>query len=165
MTSTTGAAAPVLTVVGAGPGIGAAAARRFGRAGYRIGLVARSQTRLDRLVNDLRAEEIDATAATADILQPAQLRRALDDLAAELGPTDVLLVSALPDTALIKPVLDTSAEDLLASLSLTVGGAAVAAQSVLPAMRRRGRGVQRRDYHGHDRLRPDAARRPRPDTW
>lgn len=136
-----GAGPPVLTIVGAGPGIGAAAARCFGRAGYRVGLVARDRGRLDRLVDELGSERVTAAAATADVLRPDELRPALDDLAARLGPTDVLLVSALPDVALIKPVLATSAEDLLTSLSLTVGGAAVAAQAVLPAMRRRGRGA------------------------
>ena len=130
-----------LIVVGAGPGIGAAVARRFGREGFAAGLIARNRARLDVLVSDLEAEGIRAAAATADARQPAQIQEALRQLAAQLGPVGVLCFSPLPDIGLIKPVLETSADDLIASLELNVGGAAAAALAVLPSMREQGHGT------------------------
>ncbi len=41
---------PHLLVVGAGPGIAAATARRFGREGYAVGLVARREEALAELI-------------------------------------------------------------------------------------------------------------------
>lgn len=61
----TTSAADVLALVGAGPGIGAAVAQRFGRQDFRVGLVARSQTRLDKLADPLKAEGIEASAGPA----------------------------------------------------------------------------------------------------
>lgn len=46
-------AAPVLAVVGAGPGVGAAVARRFAREGYAVGLIARTGSRLEDVVAEL----------------------------------------------------------------------------------------------------------------
>jgi len=43
-------------IVGAGPGIGAAVARRLGREGHPVGLVARNGERLARMVDALAAE-------------------------------------------------------------------------------------------------------------
>ena len=131
----------VLALVGAGPGLGAATARRFGAEGYGVGLVARDRARLSALAADLTHDGLDVAIATADAGRSEELRRALDQLAAAHGPPDVLVVSPLPDVSLIRPVLDTSAEDLLASLQLGVGAAATAAHQVLPAMRERGRGT------------------------
>lgn len=130
-----------LTVVGAGPGVGAAVARRFAHEGYLVGLVARNRTRLDALVRDLAAEGVPAASAVADARRPDELRQALHELDAALGPPEVLCVSPLPDVDLIKPVLRTSPQDLLASLELGVGAAAAAVRQVLPPMRARGRGT------------------------
>ncbi|NYJ73176.1 SDR family oxidoreductase [Allobranchiibius huperziae] len=128
-------------IVGAGPGIGASAARRFARGGYRVGLIARDRVRLAALVDELRAQGGDAAAVAADITQSSHLRAAIAELTQQLGEPDVLLFSALPDVSLIKPVLDTSAEDLAAASALTIGGAATAVDAVAPAMRRRAAGT------------------------
>ncbi len=134
-------AAPTVLVVGAGPGIGAAVARRFGREGYRVGLVARDCGRLDLLVHELEAAGVHAAAAAADARRPEHLQVAVRELAVRLGPARVLCFSPLPDVGLIKPVLDTSPQDLLASLELNVVGAAAAVAQVLPAMHERGHGT------------------------
>ena len=128
-------------IVGAGPGVGTAVARRFGREGFAVGLVARNRSRLDTLVGELEAEGVRAAAATADARRPDELRGAMRELAAQLGPAKVLCFSPLPDVGLIKPVLDTTPDELRASLELNVVGATAAAGEALPAMRERGRGT------------------------
>src|SRR5271168_142276 len=54
--STVKSAARVLAIVGMGPQLGMAVARRFGREGYRLGLVARNQERLGVYVATLERE-------------------------------------------------------------------------------------------------------------
>lgn len=84
-------------IVGAGPGLGVAVARRFGREGFSVGLVARDRSRLNALVRELEAEGVRAAAATADARRPDKLRHALRERAERLGPAEVLRFSPLPD--------------------------------------------------------------------
>ena len=60
-------------VVGAGPGVGAAVARRFGREGHPVGLVARDHGRLEAMAADLRAAGVAAEAVTADARRPEEV--------------------------------------------------------------------------------------------
>jgi NADP-dependent 3-hydroxy acid dehydrogenase YdfG len=121
-------------VVGAGPGVGAAVARRFGREGHPVGLVARDRGRLAAMAVELRAAGVAAAVATADARRPGDVRAALEALAAELGPPEVLCYSPLPALDTIKPVVDTTAEDLGAAFELGVVGCAAAVGATLPAM-------------------------------
>lgn len=131
---------PVL-VVGAGPGIGASVARRFGRAGHPVGLVARDRSRLERLAAELRAAGVPRVEATAgDVTDPDGIAGALDALVAALGGPEVVCVSPLPDVRLIRPVLDTTPADMAAALALSVVGATSVVRAVLPAMLARGAG-------------------------
>lgn len=128
-------------VVGAGPGTGAAVARRFGRDGHAIGLVARNRQRLAASTRELAEAGIRAEYALADVRDPSAVHAAIETLEDRLGPPEVLCVSPLPDLATIKPVAETTAEDLDAALALGVVGTAAAVERVLPAMRAAGRGT------------------------
>lgn len=127
-------------VVGAGNGVGLAVARRFSRTGGGVGLIARSPDRLEEMAATLRADGVTAAFAPADATDPVQLRAAIRGLVDHLGPVDVLCFSPLPAVDLIKPVLETQAHDFMASLALSVGGAASAVSELVPGMIARGRG-------------------------
>jgi short-subunit dehydrogenase len=125
-----------IAIVGAGPGIGASVARRFARAGYAVGLIARNADRLDRMAAEIGRETGARLATrTADVTVPAEVRHALAAVSADLGDPSALCFSPIPDIRLIRPVLETRAEEFAASLQLNVAGAAVAVETVLPAMR------------------------------
>jgi short-subunit dehydrogenase len=47
---------PTIAIVGAGTGLGAAVARRFGANGFHIALISRNQAKLDLLAAELGAE-------------------------------------------------------------------------------------------------------------
>lgn len=133
---------PLTTVIiGAGPGLGQSAARRFARAGGAIGLVSRSPEHLRHRAAELAAEGVDAEWEAADATDPEALRSALTTLVSRLGPIDVLCFSPIPDVTLIRPVLETSAENFIESVSLSVGGAAAAVEAVVPGMIARGSGT------------------------
>lgn len=86
MTSTS---APVLFVLGAGPGLALSVAHRFGRAGYAVALASRSATRHGDYVASLADAGVDAAAFTADAGDPVGLRAAIEAARARFGRIDV----------------------------------------------------------------------------
>ncbi|GAB2807313.1 SDR family NAD(P)-dependent oxidoreductase [Actinoallomurus bryophytorum] len=132
---------PTLAIIGAGPNLGLATATRFGSEGFDVGLVARGRERLEDLVHGLESSGVKAAGAVADVRRPPGVASALSELTDRLGPVDVLLYSPLPSLDWIKPVADTTSDDVHASLELSVLGAVDAVQAVLPVMRRRGSGT------------------------
>jgi short-subunit dehydrogenase len=126
-----------IAVVGAGPGLGLAVARAFGREGFHVGLIARDAARLAADVTTLAAEGVTASAHPADIRDRTALRAALE----RLGPVDVLEFSPGPQGAPITAAAATTVESATAQFELNVLGAIVAAETVLPAMLARGAGT------------------------
>ncbi|MFI6855348.1 SDR family NAD(P)-dependent oxidoreductase [Streptomyces sp. NPDC050416] len=128
-------------LVGAGPGLGLATARRFGAAGHAVALIARNTQKLDELTADLARDDIQARGFTADVLDTGSLTTALHTAAADLGPVEILQYSPVPHADFMKPVLDTSADDLDAPLAFSVKGPVTCVNAVLPGMRALGRGT------------------------
>lgn len=129
-----------IAIVGAGPGLGAAVARRFGREGFRIALVSRRQDNVDALAAGLTHDGLTARGYAASVREPAALSAALGRAADELGPIEVLQYSPLPQKEFLKPVLETTASDLTAAVEFSVYGPVAAVDQVLPGMRALGRG-------------------------
>src|SRR4051795_11243997 len=112
-----------LVIVGAGPNLGLAIARRFGREGFAVGLVSRTRSKLDALVAQLASEGVTAAARAADVRDGGALAGAIEQLAAELGAVEVLEYSPLPARAAMKPIRETSIEDVHEALEVSVLGA------------------------------------------
>lgn len=130
-----------LVIVGAGPNLGLAVARRFGREGFAVGLVSRTQSKLDDLASQLEADGVRAAGAAADIRDAGALAEAIESLAGKLGPVEVLEYSPLPAPEFMKPILETSADDVRGPLEFSVLGAVAATQAVVGPMREAGRGT------------------------
>ncbi|GAB2976797.1 SDR family NAD(P)-dependent oxidoreductase [Streptomyces pseudoechinosporeus] len=128
-------------LIGAGPGLGLATARRFGAAGHAVALIARNAEQLEGLSAELARDGIQARGFTADVLDIESLNEALYAAAAALGTIEILQYSPVPRADFMKPVLDTSADDLDAPLSFSVKGPVAAVNAVLPGMRNLGRGT------------------------
>lgn len=128
-------------LVGAGPGLGLAVARRFGNAGHRVALLSRSAQHQDNLAAELARENIQARGFTADVLNPASLTEALRQAADTLGPIEILQFSPVPRGDFMKPVLDTTVADLDDPLAFSVKGPLTCVNAVLPGMRELGRGT------------------------
>jgi len=130
-----------IAIVGAGPGLGVAVARRFGREGHDVALVARDQDRLDALATDLSGEGVTAWGFAADVRDPKALTAALDAATATLGPIEVLQYSPVPHGEFMLPVLETTPADLSGPIEFSVYGPVTAVRQVLPGMRALGRGT------------------------
>lgn len=146
---------PTLAVIGAGPGLGAAVARKFGAAGFHIALLSRTQANVDALAAELGQAGITARGYTADVRDAAALTTALDRAAAELGPIEVLQYSPIPQREFLRPVLETTAADLRAALEFSVLGPLTAVAQVLGGMREAGQGTVL-FVNGSSAIRPNA---------
>lgn len=126
-------------MIGAGPGIGVAVARRFAAEGLPVGLVARSSATLDAAARALEPSGVQVASAAADSTDELALRAALDAIAAELGPPDVLVYNA----ALIRTDVagELSVREHQEAWAVNVVGALTAAGHLLPGMAERGTGT------------------------
>ncbi|WP_181387162.1 SDR family NAD(P)-dependent oxidoreductase [Streptomyces sp. Act143] len=130
-----------IAIIGAGPGLGAAVARRFGGEGFDVALVARTPERIAALAAGLAGQGVTARAFTADVREPKALAAALDEARAALGPIEVLQYSPVPQPDFMRPVLETTHADLTGPVEFSVYGPVAAVQQVLPGMRALGRGT------------------------
>ncbi len=124
-----------LAIIGAGAGLGAAAARRFGAAGLAVGLISRNQARVDALAKELTGDGITARGFTADVRDPASVTAALEQVADTLGTVEVLQYSPLPQKDFMRPVLETTPADLVGPVEFSIYGPVAAVHQVLPGMR------------------------------
>lgn len=131
-----GQPAPVCVIVGVGPGNGAAFARRFATAGYRVALLARSDTFTRTLADEL---ERAAVAYPCDATSSTDIAATFARIEAELGTVDVLVHNA--GNAVLGGVETTRPEQLEQALRVNITGCLLAAQQVVPAMRRRRAGA------------------------
>lgn len=130
-----------IAIVGAGPGLGAAVARKFGREGFAVALIARNRTKLEALEKDLAADGVTARGYVADVRDRDALARALERAAEDLGPIEAIQFSPVPGADFLKPVLETTVEDLRAAVELSILGFSAAVGQVLPGMMERGAGT------------------------
>jgi NAD(P)-dependent dehydrogenase (short-subunit alcohol dehydrogenase family) len=80
----------VATVIGVGPGLGAALARRFA-ADYAVALVARNAEKLSELGREIAAAGGISLVVPADVSKEHELAGAFERIRSELGDTDILL--------------------------------------------------------------------------
>ncbi|MHC8380563.1 SDR family NAD(P)-dependent oxidoreductase [Pseudomonas sp. LB3P14] len=131
----------VLAIVGMGPQLGMAVVRRFGRAGYRVGLVARNKERLAVYVAELANEGVDAAYFLEDVCNRPQLESAIDELKSHFGRIDVLEYSPMIDANDLRSATSTTPESVMPFMDHVVYGAITAATRVLDDMVERGDGA------------------------
>jgi 3-oxoacyl-[acyl-carrier protein] reductase len=126
-------------VTGATEGIGRATAFALGRAGYKIGALARTEAKIRELVALLKKEGIEAAGASADVGRPDQVTPAMDQLTRTLGDPDVLVNNA--GVLIAKPFQELTLEDWDTTMSTNVRSLYLVSRAVVPAMRRARRGT------------------------
>jgi NADP-dependent 3-hydroxy acid dehydrogenase YdfG len=135
---------PAIAIVGAGAGLGLSIARLFGRHGFDVALIARSEERLAGLTARLTADGIAAAWYRADVMDRHALTTALDRAAERFGGIDVLEFSVPParvgETA-FAAALDVTVENLQPQIESICYGAVAATRAVLPSMLDAGTGT------------------------
>jgi NAD(P)-dependent dehydrogenase (short-subunit alcohol dehydrogenase family) len=129
---------PVAVVLGVGPGLGAALARRFAQ-GYAVALNARSTEYLRSLAGEIKAAGGQAFEVPADVGDRAQVEAAFKSIRERLGPPEVLLYNAGSGTW--GTVTEITPEQYEKAWKVNAYGAFLSAKEVAPDMIARGRGV------------------------
>lgn len=134
---------PSILVAGAGPGLGLAMARRFGREGHPVALLSRTAHRHAGYLASLRADGITAVALTADLTQPGQVHAAVTRATTQLGPIGIAYYGpgAADPTARPRPILETRASDVAEAMRSLVHPALDLTGMLLPGMIERGGGT------------------------
>jgi NAD(P)-dependent dehydrogenase (short-subunit alcohol dehydrogenase family) len=125
---------PVCVIVGAGPGNGAAFARQFSRAGYRVALLARGREGLDAIT----AEIAGSRAYAYDATNPEDADRVFTAIRQDLGDPAVLIYNA--STRDFANLDATTPDAFERAWRVNSYGCLLAAQQVVPAMRAAGEG-------------------------
>jgi 3-oxoacyl-[acyl-carrier protein] reductase len=132
------AVSKVALVTGATEGIGRATAFALGKAGYRIGACARTESRLKALLKELKQEGIEAAGAPADVGDAEQAERMVESVTGALGEIDVLVNNA--GVLIAKPFEELSLDDWDTTMQSNVRSLYLVTRAVLPGMRRRRQG-------------------------
>jgi NAD(P)-dependent dehydrogenase (short-subunit alcohol dehydrogenase family) len=129
----------VAAVVGVGPGLGAAIARRFGREGFDIALMARGVDRLDLVRRDIENAGRRVLAVSVDATDSSSVKEAFELVRDELGPPNVLVYNA--GAFKMGGLLEVEDEEFERCWKANCAGAFYAARQVLPGMLDRGSGT------------------------
>lgn len=130
---------PTALVTGATEGIGRATAFALGRAGYRVGVCARTAAKVDTLLSDLRTAGITAAGRAADVGNPESVRALIQSVTTELGPVDTLVNNA--GIAIFRPFSELTLDDWDATMATNLRSLFLVTREVLPGMRERKEGV------------------------
>lgn len=119
---------PVCVILGAGPGNGAAIARKFTLKGYRVALIARNKENLTALAIDISG----CSAFTCDITDQTAVQKTFKEIATKLGEVTVLVLNA--GKAVWGDPLSIELEVFENAWKLNTFGPLVAIKEILPAM-------------------------------
>lgn len=129
----------IAVVVGVGPGLGAAVARRFAREGFAVGLMARGAEKLVPVQKEIEVQGGKALSLSTDATDPASVASSFGHVREQLGNPNVLVYNA----GSFQPagILDVSPEDFVQHWKANCYGGFLTAQQVLPAMVKQGAGT------------------------
>lgn len=129
----------VCTIVGVGPGLGLALARRFGHGGFNLALVARDQNSLDRFTDELNGEGFWTESYRADAGDSQELAGVFKEIKERQGAAGVLIYNA----AVLKNGAgsELEPETFLDELKVNVVGALTSVRGVIDDMRSKQKGT------------------------
>jgi len=129
----------VAAVLGIGPALGSAIARRFAAEGYAVALMARRSDDVQPVADAIARAGGRALPLTADATQPGSVAEAFRAAREELGPPEVFVYNA--GAFEMGGILDIAPEKFVATWKANCYGGFLGAREVLPAMVERRRGT------------------------
>lgn len=131
-------AGQVAIITGASSGIGWALARKLSAEGCKVGLVARRREQLAELAAGIEKSGGAAAFAVADVTERDQIDAAIREVAARLGPIDLLIANAgVGAPTVVEPF---NVGDVEKMFRVNVLGVIYSFAAVLPPMLERHRG-------------------------
>lgn len=123
-----------LVIIGAGKGLGLSLAKRFGKEGFRVALVARNEEKLQGMVKELDNNGIESSYFLADIFRKEQINEAINSIKHKYGKIDVLEFSPTAGNYPPTGVLELTSENVKDVFAGQVASAIDVVNAVLPDM-------------------------------
>ena len=125
-------------ITGASRGIGKAVALELAKEGVHLGLIARSESKLEEVALEARSMGVNASVAVTDISDMEQVYKAISKLENELGPTDILINNA--GIGKYGLFLEMEPEDWKRTFEVNVFGTYHVTHAVLPQLIKKNKG-------------------------
>jgi 3-oxoacyl-[acyl-carrier protein] reductase len=122
----------IALVTGAGKGIGRAAALALAAEGVHVGLLARTESDLQTLADEIAKLGVKTSSAVADVADRAAVEAAVAQVQQELGPIDILLNNAGIGT--FAKFLEMEPADWEHIIQVNLMGTYYVTRAVLPSM-------------------------------
>ncbi|MFT8541301.1 SDR family oxidoreductase [Acetobacter sp.] len=132
-------ATQIAVITGAGSGIGRAAARALGRAGFDVALLGRDRERLDATARNLAQHSVRSLVISVDVADAQAVQDAANRVESELGPISVWANCA--GATVVGQVAALNAQDIARATQVTYLGSVNGTLAALSVMRRRGQGA------------------------
>lgn len=120
----------LITIIGAGPGISHGVAEKFGNQGFKVALIARTESKLIEQIKQLESKGISATYEVADVADENSLKSALLTIREKEGHAEVILYNAAAFS--VMDILEQNWETIKAQMDINVGGYFNLMKMVLP---------------------------------
>jgi len=130
-----------IAIFGAGPGLGASVATRFGREGYQVALVARRRGPLEERVAQLAGAGIAAAAFPADLNNIDGIGALIGSIKERFGGIDVAFYAPVPPDAAFVPAVQLGATKLQSMAGIFLYSPVEIARALLPDFLKRGDGA------------------------
>lgn len=130
----------VALVTGAGSGIGRAAALLMAKEGARIGALGRTQDELKETVGAIKKAKGQAIAIEADISQPEEMMRAVEQLADKWGRIDIVFANA-GINGVWAPIEELTPKEWDRTLDINLKGTFLTLKYAVPYLKKRGGSV------------------------
>lgn len=130
-----------IAIFGAGTGLGASLATRFGREGYRVALVARRVAPLEERVAELARAGIEAAAFPADLTNLDGIPALVHAIEQGFGAIDVAVYAPVPSDIGFVPAAKLDAPTLQSMAPIFMFSPIEVSHAVLPGMLARGDGA------------------------
>ncbi|MFD1745469.1 SDR family oxidoreductase [Rhizobium helianthi] len=130
----------IALVTGAGSGIGRAAAVALAKAGASVGLVSRTPSELDEVVQEIRKAGGEAEAFEADVADEGQVALAVEALVRRFGALDIVVANAGVN-GVWAPIDDLKPEEWDKTISVNLRGTYLTLHHSVPHLKRQSGGA------------------------
>ncbi|MDX1902910.1 MAG: SDR family NAD(P)-dependent oxidoreductase [Thermonemataceae bacterium] len=120
----------LIAIIGSGEGISNGVAQKFGKEGFKIALIARTESKLQEQVKKLAQESIEAIYTVADVADANSLKNALFSIRNKEGHAEVILYNAAAVS--VMDILEQNWETIKRQIDVNVGGFFHLMKLVLP---------------------------------
>jgi NAD(P)-dependent dehydrogenase (short-subunit alcohol dehydrogenase family) len=127
----------VALVTGGGSGIGAAAAKLFAAEGARVGVLGRTEEKLDKVVEEIRQAGGTAEAVEGDVSDYRDMERAVGELVERWGRLDVVFANA-GINGVWAPIDELASEEWDKTIAINLSGTFYTIKAAVPNLKERG---------------------------